>query len=199
MVWGPAWAAVRGLEGVAADNSVAITGFVSERLAPWPGDGAEEHAGSVPEGTVLQLVTEDPQSAGQFAESLGFRPAGALVLLTAQTDDLEQVPSLPADAYVAEAPMENYEAVEVALFDRPVAGGRIKLAEGLAVLGGLHVDDGHGEREGVFEQAMAAALAEEAFLHGADVLFLVSDAAQAERFAAVDGWSKAADILTFTR
>ena len=197
MVWGPAWAAVRDLEGAAEGTSVAVTGSVSERLAPWP--GGEAHVDSLPAGTVLRLVTEDPQAASEFAESLGFRPTGALVLLTAQTDDLDLVPSLPADAYIAEAPMENFDAVEVALFDLPVADGRIKLADGLAVLGNLAVDDGHDDQVGVFEQAMVAALGDEAFLHGADTLYLVSDAAQAERFAAADGWSKAAEILSFTR
>lgn len=198
-VWGPAWAAVRDLEGSAEDGSVVITGAVPERLAPWPGDGARAHAASFPPGTVLSLVTEDAAAAREFAGPLGFRETGALVLLTAQTDDLDLVPSLPADAYVAEAPMENYDAVEVALFDRPVADGRIKLEDGLGVLGNLTVDDGHDELVVAFEQAMVAALGDEAFLHGADVLYLVADAAQAARFAAVEGWSKAAEIISFTK
>ncbi len=193
MVWGPAWASVRGLEGVPREDSVAIAG--PERLSAWP--GPEE--GPLPAGAVLALVTADPQAAGEYAASLGLRPTGVLALLTAQTGNLDLAPSLPENANVAEAPMEDYDAVEVALFDHPVADGRIKLAEGLAVVGGLTVDAAHQDQAGVFEQAMVAVLAEEAFLHGADTLYLVADAAQAGRFAAVEGWTKVADILSFAR
>jgi hypothetical protein len=200
-VWGPAWAAVRDMEGSAEGSVVTFSGGPAgpgEVLLAWPGDGAQAQADAV-SGSVLALVTEDAAAARQFASSRGLRETGALVLLTAQTDDLDLVPSLPADAYVAEAPMENYDAVEVALFDRPVADGRIKLEDGLGVLGNLKVDDGHDEMVGAFEQAMVAALGDEAFLHGADVLYLVADAAQAARFAAVEGWSQVAEIISFTR
>ncbi|MGO4384695.1 hypothetical protein [Specibacter sp. RAF43] len=197
-VWGPAWAAVRDLDATVDGPVVAIAGAVPERLIAWPADGAEAQITAI-DGAVLTLATADSYAARQFAAAHGLRESGALVLLSALTDDLDLVPVLPADAYIAEAPMPNYDAVEVALFDRPVAEGRIRLQEALAVLGNLRVYDGHDELVGVFETAMVASLGDEAFLHGADVLYLVADAAQAERFLAADGWSKVAELLSFTR
>ncbi|MGA7205165.1 MAG: hypothetical protein WBX27_11100 [Specibacter sp.] len=196
-VWGSAWATVRDLPATADDGQVTIAGDPAEVLLAWPGPDADAPAPAT--GAVVHLVTADPAGARAFAASYGLTETAALVLLTAQTDDLDLVPKLPADAFIAEAPMENYDAVEVALFDRPVASGRIRLEDGLAVLAGLSVDDGHDELLGTFEHAMVAELGEEAFLHGADTLFLVADTAQGARFAAVEGWTKAADILSFTR
>lgn len=197
-VWGPAWAAVRDLDATVDGVAVAISGAVPERLLAWPAEEAQAQAAAV-DGSVLTLVTADAAAARRFAASQGLRESGALVLLSALTEDLDLVPALPADAYVAEAPMPNYDAVEVALFDRPVAEGRIRLEEALAVLGNLRVYEGHDELVGVFETAMVASLGDEAFLHGADVLYLVADAAQAQRFAATDGWSQVAELLSFTR
>jgi hypothetical protein len=195
-VWGPAWAAVRDRQASADAGQVTIAGEPAEVLLAWPSPEAD--AVGVAPGSVLHLATSDPVDARAFAASRGWIETGVLELLTAQTDDLDLVPQLPPDAFIAEAPMENYDAVEVALFDRPVASGRVRLEEDLAVLAGLSVDEGHDELVATFEQAMVAELGEEAFLHGADTLLLVADAAQGARFTAVDGWTKAAEILTFT-
>jgi len=193
-VWGPAWAAI------ADPGDGAGDGAATEPMLPaWPSDEAAELAATLEPGRRLGIVTDDPGAAAAFAASHGLQPADALTVLRAVTDDLDLLPELPADAYLAEAPMENYDAVEVALFDRPVAEGRMKLADGLAVLAGLRVDDGHDELVGVLEQAMVAAMGEEAFVHGADVLYLVAGAAQADRFAAVDGWTKVAELITFSK
>lgn len=193
-VWGPAWAAIADpVDG--AGNGAAT----QPMLLAWPSDEAAAFAATLVPGNRLTIVTDDPAAAAAFAASHGLQPAISLTVLSAVTNDLDLLPELPADAYLAEAPMENYDAVEVALFDRPVADGRMKLADGLAVLAGLRVDDGHDELLGVLEQAMAAAMGEEAFVHGADVLYLVAGEAQADRFAAVDGWTKVAEILNFSK
>ena len=197
--WGTAWAAVRDREATADAGLVTVAGDPAEVLLAWPDAAAARHATPAVPGTLLRLVTDDAEGAAAFAVSQGWAPAGALALLTARTEDLDLVPSLPAEANIAEAPMENYDAVEVAVFDRPAAAGRIRLGDGLAVLAGLRVEDGHDEFVDRFEQAMVASLGEEAFLHGADVLYLVAEPAQAARFAAVDGWVRVAEILSFTR
>ncbi|GAA4660992.1 hypothetical protein [Arthrobacter cryoconiti] len=195
-VWGPAWSAVRGLSGEMRHDDVSHADALRERLVAWP--DAQEQATTFT-GSILTLATEEAAASREFAAGLGLKETSALVLLSARTDDLDLSPSLPADANIAEAPMEDYDAVEVALFDRPVADGRIKLEDGLAVLGQLRVAEDQEELVGVFEQAMVAVLGDEAFQHGADVLYLVADPAQAERFAKVDGWSKVAELLSFSR
>ncbi|MCQ9162851.1 MULTISPECIES: hypothetical protein [unclassified Arthrobacter] len=181
-VWGPAWAAIRGLDDPAA-----------EQILAWPVGG-----GAAPQGGTVHLVTEDVAAARGFAAGAHLRETGTAVLLSALTDDLDLVPHMPPNTNLAEVPLENYDAVEVALFDRPVAGGRVKVAEGLAVLGGLHVDPEGAGMEAALEAVMIASLGDEAFLHGADVLYLVAGDEQAARLAAAGGWAKVADILSFT-
>ncbi|WP_125610161.1 DUF2127 domain-containing protein [Specibacter cremeus] len=187
-LWGPAWAAVRGLDGAWDGAAVAVDG--GETVLAWPGD--------IPATGAVTVVTDQPGDAGAAAAGQGLAAAGELVLLTARTQDLDMVPGLPPNANLAEAPLEMYDAVEVSLFDRPVAGGRIKVGDGLAVLGGLHVDPGHDDIAAQIEAAMIASLGEEAFLHGADTLYLVADADQAARFAGT-GWTEAARLLNFIR
>ncbi|MFQ4149484.1 hypothetical protein AAGW05_12430 [Arthrobacter sp. LAPM80] len=190
--WAGAWAAVQDLESSTEEGAVMIG---PRRVMVWPGDTRPRDV--LEKGLVL--VTEDPDGAANFAHSHGFKATTRQVLMCAETEELDLVPRLPADANLAEAPMEKYDLVEVALFDRPVARGRLRLGEGLAVLAALGVDEGNGELVPVFEQAMVAALGEEAFTHGADVLFLVADEEQAARFTAVEGWGRVAEILNFTK
>ncbi|MBP2412204.1 hypothetical protein JOF48_001003 [Arthrobacter stackebrandtii] len=189
--WARAWAAVQDLESTAEGAAVLMGG---RRVAVWPGEAA------VPvDGAELVLVTEDAAGAVGYAQSLGLRTTDRALLLRAATEDLDLNPDLPADAYLADAPMENYDLVELALFDRPVGSGRLAMGAGLAVISRLAVDDGHEEQLARFEHAMVAGLGDEAFAHGADVIYLVAGEAQAQRFAAVDGWSQLAEVLTFAR
>ncbi|PYI38971.1 hypothetical protein CVS30_06555 [Arthrobacter psychrolactophilus] len=187
--WALAWASVQDQASEIVESVVRIG---SQHLMVWPGD-PDAAAGA----TSLLLVTDDPDGASQFAQSLGLQAQGRQVLLSAVTEELDLVPELPADANLAEAPMENYDLVEVALFDRPVARGRLSLGEEIAVLAALSVDAGNDELLGMLEQAMVSALGEEAFTHGADTLFLIADEEQAARFVEVDGWKRAAEILSF--
>ena len=187
--WVPAWASAQDQASEIVESVVRIG---SQLLMVWPGD-----PDAVTGVTNLVLVTDDPDGASQFAQSLGLQAQGRQVLLRAVTEELDLVPELPADANLAEAPMENYDLVEVALFDRPVARGRLSFGEEIAVLAALSVDAGHDELVGMLEQAMVAALGEEAFTHGADTLFLIANEDQAARFGEVEGWSRAAEILSF--
>ncbi|ALO65291.1 hypothetical protein NHF46_24265 [Arthrobacter alpinus] len=192
--WAQAWATLQDVQSTAAGAVVTIG---AQQVMVWPGDGAV--AETVAAGSELVLVTDDPTGATEFAQSQGLRATTRNVLLSAETEDLELVPDLPPDAYLAEAPMENYDLVEVALFDRPVGSGRLKIGDGIAVMAALMVDEEHATLAPAFEQAMVAGLGEEAFTHGADTLYLIAGEEQADRFAAVEGWRKVADILRFTR
>ena len=194
--WVPAWAALHDL-APEADGDVITMG--AKRVMAWPGDGEAAQAAQLGYGTELVLVTDDPAGATQFATSQGLHETSRAVLLRAETESLDLVPHLPSDANLADAPLENYDLVEVSLFDRPVASGRLRLGEDLAVLSELKVDDGHEDLRQTLELAMVAELGEEAFTHGADALYLIAGAEQAERFAAVEGWGKVAEILSFSK
>lgn len=191
--WAQAWAAVQDLEA-AVDGDVATIG--TRQVVRWtPGADTPLPGG----GVELLLATDDPAAAAGFAAANGLHARPGLVLLSAQTEDLDLVPQLPPEANLAEAPMENYDLVEIALFDRPVARGRLSVNGDLGVLAGLSVDPGHEDLLPQLEQAMAAGLGEEAFTHGAGTLFLVAGEDQAARFAAEEGWSRVAQLLSITR
>ncbi|MDJ0317938.1 MULTISPECIES: hypothetical protein [Arthrobacter] len=194
--WAQAWAAVQDLESVVED---AVLTIGTQHAMVWPGPGGSAQSAQMDSASELILVTEDPAGATQFAQSQGLHAGSHQILLCAQTDSLDLVPQLPPDGNLAAAPMENYDLVEVALFDRPVASGRLSLGEDVGVLALLVVDEQAQEFVHVFEQAMVAGLGEEAFTHGVDTLYLIANEEQGERFLSVDGWTKAAEILTFTK
>ena len=193
--WARAWALLHDIEPEADGDAVVIG---SRRVMVWPGpDGAAPAAG-LAAGSELVLVTEDAAGTTRFAQSQGLQATQRQLLLRAGTENLDLNPHLPADAYLADAPMENYDLVELALFDRPVGSGRLSMGENLAVIGQLHVDEGHDGQLAQFEQAMVAGLGDEAFAHGAGTIYLIAGEEQARRFAAVDGWSQVAEILSFS-
>ena len=194
--WTRAWAALHDLE---SHSDGPVVTFGNQRVMMWSGDGIGADAAHMEVGAELVLVTEDPAGATHFAQSQGLRATSLKVLLCAETESLDLEPHLPPDAYLAEAPMEHYDLVEVALFDRPVASGRLSLGEELAVVADLAVDEGHEELVPVFEQAMVAELGEDAFTHGADTLYLIASTEQADRFAAGEQWRKVAEILSFIK
>lgn len=191
--WAQAWAAVQDLEAAVAGDVAAIG---TRQVVRWtPGANTP-----LPDaGVELLLATDDPAAAADFAAANALHAGSRLILLSAQTEDLDLVPQLPPEANLAEAPMENYDLVEIALFDRPVARGRLAMDGDLGVLAGLSVDSGHDDLVPQLEQAMAAGLGEEAFIHGADTLYLVAGEEQAARFAAVEGWTRVAELLSFSR
>lgn len=194
--WAGAWASVHDIESAVDGDAVLID---AQRVMVWPGANAAAQAGGLAAGTELVFVTEDAAGTNGFAASQGLKSTTRLLLLRAETANLDLNPYLPADAHLADAPMENYDLVELALFDRPVGSGRLSMGENLAVIAKLVVDDGHDGQLAQFEQAMVAGLGDEAFAHGADTIYLIAGEAQAQRFAAVDGWSQVAEILSFSK
>lgn len=191
--WTHAWASLQDLDFGSSGELAAIG---NTHVLIWSSAVNTPQAAS---SSDLILVTEDPDGATAFAATLGLQSSNRQLLLRAETEDLDLIPNLPPDAYLAEAPMDNYDLVEVALFDRPVARGRLSMRGELGVLAEFDVDPGHEDLVSDFEQAMVAGLGEEAFTHGADTLFLIASVEQAERFSSVDGWSQVAEILTFVK
>lgn len=194
--WARAWAATHD-EQATADGSSVVMG--ARRVMVMPGADVDAQAAALAGGSELVLVAGDAAETTQRALASGLLPTTRQVLMCAATEDLDLSPNLPPDAYLADAPMENYDLVELALFDRPVGSGRLSMGAGLAVIAQLVVDDGHDDQLAVFEQAMVAGLGDEAFAHGADTIYLIAGEEQAQRFAAVEGWSRAAEILGFTK
>lgn len=166
-------------------------------VAIWPGDATGDSAAdpaNVP-AEVNVVVSEDPAAASAALAAAGRPVTGQLRLVVGETDSQELAPVLPENSHVALAPMENYDAVEVAIFDRPVARGRMVVGEGLAVMAHVSVDEDQAENAGPLEFAMIDEVAEEAFLHGADHVFFVATTEQAERLAGEESWENVATIL----
>ncbi len=120
----------------------------------------------------------------------GTPPAG--VLMTAPPGDVNGAPALESEFGVLEAPLEDYDVVELVRFDRPVARGRVAFGEGFAVLGPVRaVDDDEVAPD--HEAVVLARLAEEAFVEGAAIVYAPVDAAAAERYEAL-GWTRAGEL-----
>lgn len=225
-VWAGAWAAVRGQAseryGSGVRTAPAGAGTPPEYILVWPGTDADRAAEAVRghPGAVLTLVTAAPLTADSltaapvtaarmtgdpatgdrgtaldFAAAHGLAFSGQAVLLTARTDDLNTALDLPENAELARAPLELYDLVEISVFDHPVATGRIRVDGGLAVVGGLEAQaSAAGMNLGA---AVLAALADEAFIHGADTLYSVVGPEQAAGYAAA-GWTVAAHLASLT-
>ncbi|WP_315914025.1 hypothetical protein [Arthrobacter sp. lap29] len=194
--WAQAWAASQDLAATVEGSTVL---FGNQHVMVWPGQDIEAQITVLTQGSELVLITEDAAETTTYALSKGLVATSRAVLLQAQTDNLDLAPHLPAEANLAEAPMENYDLVELAVFDHPVGRGRLSTADELAVVAELSVDAGYEDQLPVFENAIVAGLGDEAFAHGADTLYLVAGEEQAQRFAAVDGWNRVAQILSFRK
>jgi hypothetical protein len=153
--------------------------------------GAEPAA----DGTAVLIPSEtDDSGARAQAQEQGLLPVGGHVLLTATTAEIAAAHSLPENAQVASAPMEDYDVAEISVFDHPVCGGRISVGERAAVIGNLRFET--PQDRDAYEPALLATLAEEAYLHGAHTLILIVDPDEADRFLA-SGWTAAGRVLSF--
>jgi hypothetical protein len=168
--WAVLWGRVRGADAAVDGHSVLI---------------AQE--------TVADAAAAADAALGQ-AQSQGLAPAGEHVLLTADTAEIAAAHSLPENAQLASAPMEDYDVAEISVFDHPVCSGRISVGEAAAVIGNLKAET--AQDRDAYEPALLAALAEEAYLHGAQTLILILEAAEADRFVA-SGWTVAGRVLSF--
>ncbi|MCX6500161.1 MAG: hypothetical protein NTU93_15410 [Arthrobacter sp.] len=199
-LWAAAWAAVRGQssapEGTGVVTAAAGAHSQPEYILAWPGTGADRAAETVRQrpGAVLTLVTTDAEAALSYAATLGLAPVGQAVLLTAPTEDLNAAPDLPENAELAQAPLELYDLVEISVFDHPVASGRVRIEDGLAVVGSLQAEAPEAGKG--FEAAVLAALADEAYVHGADTLYTVVSQDQVAAYTA-SGWTAAAQVISF--
>ena len=198
--WVPAWA---DLEGRGAESADA--GFVvgpgqaaegQEYVARWTGQEAEELAAKAT-GDVARvtLLCADAGGAGGLALG-GLTRTSERVLLAAPTAELNTEVELPENSQVALAPMETYDAVEITVFDRPVARGRIQVRDDFAAVAITEVPEGP-ERE-AFERSLFAAMAEEAFVHGAEYLHMVVGLETAGHYQE-SGWTEAGRLIGFEK
>jgi len=182
--WVPAWADLQERPAEAANHGFAVgTGAEQsseglEYITGWPAPGAEELA------------------AKAAAEGMRLTPVSELVLLMAPTAELITGVELPENAQVALAPMETFDAVEITLFDRPVARGRIQVRDDFAAVAIGELPEGP-EKE-TLERALFAAMAEEAFIHGSEYLHMVVGQEAAASYKA-SGWTAAARLVSFEK
>lgn len=122
----------------------------------------------------------------------GAGPADATLLAIA-TGDVPQPPRLPEGGGLSEAPLGEYDAVELTIWGRPAAKGLIAFGEGVAAIGGF--DFAAGDADGSLGAAVVSALAEEAFLEGAEWLVTLVDGDPAEVPAYLaQGWREVAKV-----
>lgn len=196
MGWVPAWADLQERPFEPAGSGFSVEGGGgTEYVAAWPDPGLEQLISRISSeaGARLTLVCADADTAAGVAPA-GLSLAGQSILLMAPAAELDVDAGLPDTSQVAQAPMETYDAVEVTVFDRPVARGRIQVRDGFAVVAITELPEGP-EQEG-FRRAMFATMADEAFLHGAEYLHTVVPPADAPRYEG-SGWTVAGHLLTF--
>ena len=122
----------------------------------------------------------------------GQGPAEATILAIA-TEDIPQPPRLPEGGGLSEAPLGDYDAVELTIFGRPAAKGLVAFGDGIAAIGSFEftADDADGR----LGAAVVSALAEEAFLEGAEWLVTIVDGDPARIPAYLgQGWAEAGKV-----
>lgn len=127
-----------------------------------------------------------------YAPQEGDGAADARLLVIA-TADVPQPPRLPEGGGLSEAPLGDYDAVELTVFGRPAAKGRIAFGDGVAAIGAFEfaADDADGS----LGAAVVSALAEEAFLEGAEWIVSAVDGGSGDLPAYLNqGWHVAARL-----
>lgn len=195
--WGTAWAGVRDREATLDGGGVRCVdeNGVTEQLLAWPGDDAErtvQEARSHP-GSMVTLVANPSDGILDGAAHRGTVPVKRAVLLTAATSELDIPSDLPENGGLEEAPLDRYDLVEATEFGRPVASGRIRVENAVAVIGSLKTH--HPDTSPAFGEAVLAALAEDAYVHGADTLYTVVSERQVPGYT-YSGWAVAAHLFT---
>ncbi|ASN51863.1 hypothetical protein [Sinomonas sp. R1AF57] len=139
------------------------------------------------------LIAPTTGAAGSILSMHDGDGAADATLLAIATGDIPQPPKLPEGGGIAEAPLGAYDAVELTVFGRPAAKGRIAYGTSVAAVGGFEfaVDDA----EGSLGAAVVSALAEQAFLEGAEwlVTLVEGDPAEVPAFLG-EGWAPAARL-----
>lgn len=172
-------------------RSVSEDGKDVELLRYWPSDAWEAPKDST---RLMLLGPRDEQAAALLSEQ-GWEQSATLVLLAAQPDDVEQVVKLAETSVVFEAPMDNYDVVEVTDFDRPVARGRMHYGSNYGLLS--DPDLYSPSEPDAARRAVLANFAGAAYQHGLPWIFLVAQEQNASPLA--QGWSRATEISVMHR
>ncbi|MEV4989617.1 hypothetical protein [Pseudarthrobacter sp. LMD1-1-1.1] len=151
--WVPAWADLqeRGADPIGAgfvvEAGMGQDPAGKEYVAGWPEPDAEKLAGQAAgePGVRLTLLCADAGAAEGLAPG-GLAPVAEQVLLMAPTAGLDAAVELPENSQVALAPMETYDAVEITVFDHPVAKGRIQVRDAFAAVAITELRRGPGKR-----------------------------------------------------
>jgi hypothetical protein len=114
-------------------------------------------------------------------------PDGNATVFAIPTSAVDQTASLPEGGGVVGAPLGDFDVVEVTQFGRPAAKARIAFGENLAVVGRFEFEAGFSADE--LGPALLAALAEEAFLEGAETIYTVADGNALPSYLG-RGWSR---------
>ncbi|WP_411734650.1 hypothetical protein [Paeniglutamicibacter sp.] len=185
-------------------HSLADDGSNYEITCNWPAadslpalladPGLSAHQGQ----TRLTFLGAPNEAVGRELASQGWSLSDRRVLLVALANDVEQVVALPETATLFEAPMNDYDVVEIADFDSPAGRGRIRFAEGFALLGDPSITATWNVEQ--FRAAILANLAAAAARQGLPLLFMVTsaDTAAGTRAERAAGWSNATQLTTFT-
>ncbi len=167
-------------------RSVNHDGEDVEILSYWPDDSW------VPAADAQRLVLLGPakEHTALALQKAGWSETARMSLLAGKPDDVEQVVKLPDTSALFEAPMNDYDVVEVTDFDRPVARGRMHYGANFALLSD---PDLHAPSDpDTARRAVLANFAGAAYSHGIPWLLLVASSDNAQRLA--EGWSKATDL-----
>jgi hypothetical protein len=115
----------------------------------------------------------------------GSEPAA---LVVAAPEEVNRQPAMPSEYSISEAPMEEYDIVELSEFDRPLARGRVAFGDGFAVLGPvLPVKEAQVAPE--HEAMVLAAAAEQAYIEGAETLYAPVPEDAVQRYERL-GWKR---------
>ncbi|GAA4366808.1 hypothetical protein [Paeniglutamicibacter cryotolerans] len=206
--WVRSLALIRDLHPVAVDGySMVLTGSGltgPELLRWWPTPGevgalADQLAAlpSAP-GTRLTLLGQPDAFLAKELARQGWAPTETRTLLAARTEDVAQVAKLPETATLFEAPLDDYDVVEITDFDHSVARARIVFGEGHALLSEPQVSD--RVDPSTYVDAALANLAAAAARHGYGLLFMVvpTKADTGRAILRPEGWSQATPLLTLT-
>ena len=149
-------------DGDAVLMAPAAGGATPQYVVTWPGQDTYRVAAEVAarRGARLTLVTDDAETAGEFAAAQGLTSLSRLALLTADPENLPQVPQLPEGADLALTAFPDYAVAAITAYGEIVALGRIAPGDGFAVFGGMDIR--RPDPDHTMETAVLAALAEEA-------------------------------------
>ncbi|MER8024407.1 hypothetical protein [Glutamicibacter protophormiae] len=160
-------------------EDVEILGYWPD--APWTAPADAQRLVFL--GPVNERTAESLQSAG-------WTETAKMSLLAGKPEDVEQVVKLPDTSALFEAPMNDYDVVEVTDFDRPVARGRMHYGPSFGLL--TDPDLYAPTDPDTARRAILANFAGAAYGHGIPWLLLVASSENAGTLA--EGWSKATDL-----